>query len=291
MIRRIYIDGYKAFVNHTIEFDRLAFLAGGNGTGKSGHFEVVRAIQRLVLDGERVEEVFPPSTFSQFTVKRRIVLELDWHSRIGPYRYRLSIVIGSGERSQIEEESLALDNRAIYRYAERTMAYEDADKGEIGIRMADDRSPLSLSAWDMNAAGILAGVSGFKAALHSIQPIRLNPFAMVDQGQPLAQTMEENGRNLAAWLTARTSDFYTAKNFVRAWERSFEREIGFRALPSEQGGRFVLDISYGTLRQSASLSELSEGQRCLIALGATLAWAKQTGQVLLLDEPDNFLSP
>ena len=66
MIRRLYIDGYKAFVNHTIEFDRMVFLAGGNGTGKSGHFDVVWAVRELVCEGKDAKKPFPPSVFTQF---------------------------------------------------------------------------------------------------------------------------------------------------------------------------------------------------------------------------------
>ena len=51
MISRIYIDNYKCFTNFEYRPGALQLLLGANGTGKTGVFEVLKALRGFIVDG------------------------------------------------------------------------------------------------------------------------------------------------------------------------------------------------------------------------------------------------
>lgn len=48
MLKRIYIDNFQCLVNFELNFDSINLFLGGNGSGKSTVFEVLRKIQTFV---------------------------------------------------------------------------------------------------------------------------------------------------------------------------------------------------------------------------------------------------
>ncbi|MHC5595275.1 MAG: AAA family ATPase, partial [Nostoc sp.] len=58
MLKRIYIDNFRGLVNFEMNFDSINLFLGGNGTGKSTVFEVLRKIQTFVSGSKNLEEIF-----------------------------------------------------------------------------------------------------------------------------------------------------------------------------------------------------------------------------------------
>ncbi|MDF5710119.1 MAG: AAA family ATPase [Nostoc sp. S4] len=55
MLKRIYIDNFRGLVNFEVNFDSINLFLGGNGTGKSTVFEVLRRIQTFVNGDRKVD--------------------------------------------------------------------------------------------------------------------------------------------------------------------------------------------------------------------------------------------
>jgi len=59
MLKRLYVHNYKCLVNFEINFDRdISLFLGTNGSGKSTVFEVLTKLRRVIVDEEKVENVF-----------------------------------------------------------------------------------------------------------------------------------------------------------------------------------------------------------------------------------------
>ncbi|KJV06625.1 AAA family ATPase [Methylocucumis oryzae] len=54
MLKRLYIHNYKCLVNFEIHFDQdVSLFLGGNGSGKSTVFEVLKKIIDMVLEEKK----------------------------------------------------------------------------------------------------------------------------------------------------------------------------------------------------------------------------------------------
>ena len=290
MIRRLYLDGYKAFVNHTIEFDRLVFLAGGNGTGKSGHFDAIEAVRNLVVEGKPVAECFPPSCFSQFSKplggeNPRIVVEMDMETFATTFEY-VVIVERSPAGIEIHSERLLSRTETLYEY-EGGLATVATDRDSVAmVSISSHRSGLPLI---RNVTGGRGG-PGFLTSVSTISNVRLNPWTFANGSSPAKAHLIRDGGNLAGWLADQMADFTKAAMIVERWTRALGVSVNPRFVNSPEGNVFELELRYGRETQTARLSDLSEGQRCLLAIHALLADIEADGGTLLLDEPDNFLS-
>lgn len=55
MLKRLYIDNFRCFVNFEYKPERKQLLLGANGSGKSSLLDAVRAVQAFVCgDGGRI---------------------------------------------------------------------------------------------------------------------------------------------------------------------------------------------------------------------------------------------
>lgn len=85
MLKRLYIDNFRCFVNFEIVFQNTELLLGGNGAGKSSVFAVIRKIQDFVLYHAQVVEMFTTKELTRWQT-----FELDLVHDTDFYNYRLS---------------------------------------------------------------------------------------------------------------------------------------------------------------------------------------------------------
>jgi len=52
MLKRLYIDNFRCFVNFEYKPERKQLLLGANGSGKSSLLEVIRLLKRFLAGGE-----------------------------------------------------------------------------------------------------------------------------------------------------------------------------------------------------------------------------------------------
>ncbi len=58
MLKRIHIDNFRCLVNFELNFDSINLFLGGNGSGKSTVFEVLRKLQSFILGDAKLEAIF-----------------------------------------------------------------------------------------------------------------------------------------------------------------------------------------------------------------------------------------
>lgn len=57
MLKRLYVDNYRCFVNFSLDLHPLTLLVGRNGTGKSSVLEVLFALRKLLSGAGKINDL------------------------------------------------------------------------------------------------------------------------------------------------------------------------------------------------------------------------------------------
>jgi AAA15 family ATPase/GTPase len=52
MLKEIYIDNFRRFINQRVEFSETMLIKGRNGTGKTTLIELIRRLKRFVINND-----------------------------------------------------------------------------------------------------------------------------------------------------------------------------------------------------------------------------------------------
>ena len=86
MLKRLYVHNYKCLVNFEINFDKdISLFLGANGSGKSTVFEVLTKLRRVIVNEEKVANIFDETDCPRW---------LNLKSEINDTRFELDIEIG-----------------------------------------------------------------------------------------------------------------------------------------------------------------------------------------------------
>jgi energy-coupling factor transporter ATP-binding protein EcfA2 len=111
MLKRVYIDNYRAFVNFELLLDRHQLILGLNGSGKSTLLEALGAIKKLVTRDAKLDLLFSESTHTGWQTLPQQTFELDVDLDES-YRFRLELESwGTPARTRIKREVVLCDYR------------------------------------------------------------------------------------------------------------------------------------------------------------------------------------
>lgn len=288
MLRRIYIDNFKCFINFELQLERVTLLAGQNGSGKSTLMDMVTDIPSIVLAGLPVAEFFPEETLNRWETRTTQIVELDFQVEQGLYRYRL-VVDQLEDRSRgIAQETLTLDGQLVFEYrAGEASLYRD-DKGEAARFPTGSRiSALSVVGDDRKG---FARVAKFKSHLFGMILVQANPDTMSSDARRESQDLSVDLSNFASWYRfAIQADTVASQGLFKELADVMP---GFVSMKFRSEGKSkVLVIAMrgpGDEVREFGLDELSSGQRLLVGLYAMLHF-EGSWQTWFFDEPDNFL--
>jgi predicted ATPase len=289
MLTRIYIDNFRGFVNFEYKPEQKQLLLGTNGSGKSSLLEVIRYVKQFIKgDGNP----FTQSTRTRWQDKPNQTVEIEARLDGGIYQYRMEIRFASETKQlSVNLESLKVDGAPVFELA----------NGEIHFFTNGSHQPSTLK-WETTESALHLSqfsnprvrrfVEWMNKSVHCFHidayPGKMDETADSEEEQP-----DYEVENLAGWyrylLQAKPSENVRFLNSIKT------ALDGFQALrfSSEEDGvrKLRADFEAPTRKKvSYSLSELSEGQRCLLALYMILHFAVAKGETVFIDEPDNFVS-
>lgn len=282
MLKRLYVHNYKCLVNFEINFDQdISLFLGANGSGKSTVFDVLDKLRRVIIDEEKVENVFNSFDSPRWLKSEDtdISFELDIEIGCSIYRYALAIHLGGlFVDTSIKKESLYCNNEKII--DEAVLAGD-----EETVRFDNSRSYI-----DRYGVGI---ADEFLQYLRTLFVVRISPCEMIPTIHKANAKIKLNFSNYAEWFAHLNEK---NRRGVSIFENAM-RDIlpGFDYFRIEQAGQAkVLEVEFKNTADKKDIiryyfNELSEGQKVLIALYA-LVYCSPENSIICIDEPENFLA-
>lgn len=294
MLRRIYADNYRCLVNFEFAPQQVNLLVGDNGSGKTAVFDVLEALQDIVVRGHAVDEVLPTTTLTRWDTRDVQRFELEFVAEAGTYTYTLEVEHDrKSEAAVIRRESVVFGKLTLFRFEGREVHLYD-DAGKPGASFPADPRRSFLAVLDERAEN--QRLTRFTAFVQGLWILRINPLGIAAVSRKETQWVERDGRNLVSWYRDAATAEPQAIDALRADLQATIGGLQVLRLVST-GGRakeFVASMASnaGSARQAYELSfdELSTGQRMLFALYMVLHLVVPQASVVCIDEPDNFVA-
>ena len=299
MLKKVYIHNYKCFVNFEMRFDNINLLLGKNGSGKSTLFEVLFNLQQLICDDKkRVDEIFSSADLPRigYTSEPIQKFELEVEGNGGLYSYVLELKHDPGrDKVLIWAESLTWNKQPLYKCEP-----EDSERKTLQLyddEHREDKGFVYSNRYYSNLADVgvkYTKLNWFKQRIERFFIVQINPFAMVTWFSREETHPNWNLSNYAAWFAhLNNEDRIVVSELEKELAEIFE---GFRAfnLP-RSGDQRLLNLVFKFAAADKKtvtyrFSEISAGQKVLIALYTLLYCLPETDYTLCIDEPENFLA-
>jgi predicted ATPase len=288
MLKRLYIDNFRCFVNFEYKPEQKQLLLGANGSGKSSLLDAIRFLKHF-LHG--AENPFLDTTRTRWLALSEQVFEIEALLDGKSYKYRVENRFAPNSPiSTVRSESLKVAENLVF---------EQVD-GMIHFFGGGVDAPSTLP-WKMTNSSLYlarlnnASVDRFLGWIEHVHCLRIDayPDAMADTAEGEDTLPEDELENLADWYRHLVqadpgANLATINSLGDVLE-------GFVSLQLDQLGinSRILRANFlqaGNKKIAYSLSELSDGQRQLIALYMILHALIAKGDTVFLDEPDNYIS-
>ncbi|TAF11355.1 MAG: ATP-binding protein [Nostocales cyanobacterium] len=290
MLKRIYIDNFQCLVNFELTFDSINLFLGGNGVGKSTVFDVLWRLQFFILGFSKVEGVFQGFTRTRWQTSLIQQFQIEIEGNGGTYKYELSIEHNQ-EQSYIRRENLSFNNQILLNF-EMGEVQTFNDDYITGPKYPFDWSqsilPFFLPKQDNQK------LIWFKRRMERFIIVKINPSIMSPFSEQEQMLLNPSMDNYVSWYRYISQDQGKVAELIQGLKQILN---GFVSFKFEHYGdkstflklRFANDsdrkniIEYG-------FSELSDGQRILIALYTLIYCTESEDYTLCIDEPENFLA-
>ncbi len=293
MLKRLYVDNYKCCTNFELRLGSLNLLLGGNGTGKTTVFEALRAIRLFAGLGGKSEHCFAASTLTKWQTVRQQTFEIEVAGADGDYLYRLIIAFDQNDLSTVQEESLRLNDAALIRFESGNVKLAAADAhSELSYPLEPSQSALAL----VPQSKAYEKIAWFRQFLNALIAVQINPgYGVMDSRSEREELfLNSNSSNFASWYRHISENQGMA---IKISQQISEVLDGFEHFEFERLGETWrgLKVAFaaptnGRRRIEYRFHELSDGQRALIVLYTLVIYASETGAILCIDEPENFLA-
>lgn len=300
MLTRLHITNFKTLENFSFEpTPGLSVLIGENGSGKSNLGDALHLLSRFA-SGVSMEELVSLSARSRWATNWALAFDLEFGEGDEQLQYHLLIAIDP-QTSQVRvgAEDASRNGFPVFQSSGGavTLPTMRADKplhfrfpdwdSFLGIaRTVESTEEFSLRAETVRALHRLPSLMG------GLRVFKLDPTRMSGRSEREDPTLDRDGANFGSWFRwfSRTASKGRYDSFLQSASGPLPGLVGLEAVSAGQGvtelvARFEIK---GKLCEF-TFRELSDGQRqlmCLYLLNTSI----EVGQVLLFDEPDNFLS-
>lgn len=288
MLNRVYIDNFRAFQNFEYMPEKKQLLLGVNGSGKSSMLEAIRRLKSFVKGDSNQ---FTQSTRTRWVDSSAQVFELGARLDGKRFEYRLELgyeVVTKEQRVTLER--LTVDGESVFELAEGKIRFFPNTSSSVAVPLQTNRSALPLSI--LSNDDVRRFVEWLSDHVHCFD-IDPYPGQMDDEADNEEHEPDFELNNLAGWYRSLVST-YPDENvkFRDSLRQSMDGFLTLKFSPQEDGVRKLqAEFTSPTKRRPPySISELSEGQRCLISLYMILHFLIERGDTVFVDEPDNFIA-
>lgn len=288
MVKRIYIDNFRCFVNFEYRPEQKQLLLGANGSGKSSLIDAILSVKQFIKGGENL---FTQSARTRWQDRPLQIVEIEALLDDKKYEYRVEIRFEPESRKlSLNLESLRVAGKPVFELAKGQLRFfPDGGDQPTAVPFETPKSALHLSLLSNSH------VRRFSEWMESVHCFRIDgyPGQMDEEADIEVQQPDYELANLAGWYRYLVGA-HPGENasFVRSMREVFDGFQTLRFSSGEDGVKMLRADFQGptSKRVSYSLSELSDGQRYLLALYMILHFLIAKGKTIFIDEPDNFIA-
>lgn len=292
MIKRLYVDNYRCFVNFELPLQELTLLLGLNGVGKTSVLDVMFALRRLLSGEAKItdKDAFPTPTLTRWQKRDRQVIEVDVVLGGDDLRYRLEVQHERPtRRARISLERLESNGNPLFEFK----------MGEVHLYRDDhSQGPTFGADWSESALARVpprndnCRLSRFLEFMRKVIVCGLYPSSFEAESSSEDSVLDRNASNFSAWYR---HVLLERQELVPEFTKALQDVIdGFRGIRMEKVGQdtraLIVMFDQFHERYELRLDEVSDGQRALIALYSLVRLAAGQGYTLFLDEPDNYIA-
>lgn len=301
MLTRLYATNYRCLVNFELKPTAKQLIIGRNGAGKTSVLDVLAMLRDFVARDVSCENCFGGGTRTVWQelgprpdARAEQLFEIEVNGNGGKYRYTLTV-----EQWPIEEiprvkgESLDFNGEPLLRFVEgKVSVFSDPhNTAPISEFPSSPRRSAVASADDVPKVNPKLG--WFRRWMGRLLEVQINPWAMSARSERESRYPNKDLSNFADWY--RHLRLERGDAVFKALRDLNEALPGFETLDAVEAGLGVRVLRAFIRSESGRgdefiFSDLSEGQRVLIALYVLLNCAVGDDRLLLIDEPDNFLA-
>lgn len=289
MLTRIYIDNFRSFLNFEYRPKRKQLLLGPNGSGKSSLLGAIRLLKQFVKGDSNP---FTQVTRTRWQDRPLQVIEIEANLDGDVFEYRVEIRFADVTKEQsVTLERLKVSGETVFELADGQIRFFPSSNSgaAMTVPFQTNRSALQLSFWSN------PNVQRFIGWLHRVHCFDIDayPGTMDESSDSIESEPDFELDNLAGWYRYLVLT-YPDEN-VKFLASLRECLDGFQTLKvsSEEDGVRKLRAEFLAPTQKKvgyAIAELSPGQRYLIALYMILHFLIMRGDIVFIDEPDNFIS-
>lgn len=289
MLKRIYIDNFRCLVNFELSVEAINLLLGVNGSGKSAIFEVLQKIQAFVSGKGKVEQIFKLAYCTRWQTSQLQSFELEINGNGGNYKYELAVEHDKqGSKTRVFHERLWFDNKPLIKFegGEVQLYYDNYGKGPVYPFDWSQSIFPSIMAREDNKK-----LTWFKERLDRFIIVQIIPPMMVDDSEQEEKILSPYLENYVSWYRYLSQDQGKTFELMQILKEVIDDFAYFKFEKAGKQNR-ILEVYFAQKHGNLGyrLSELSDGQKALIALWTLITCTKSEDYTLCLDEPENFLA-
>jgi len=295
MLKRVYIDNFRCFVNFELALGQEQLILGLNGSGKSTLLDALRALKTLVTGDAQPDLLFPYSSRTrwQSLPQQTFELQVDLDAS---YRLRLELDSwGRPQKTRIKREVVFCNERRVFEFLEGEVhLFNNEFEHKVNYPFDWFRSALAT----VQARPENTLLMKFKNWMESLHCLELNPHAMSKLTEHEELEPASDMSNFASWYRHVSQESGGAASKLR--DNLSQIIPGFESLDLSLAGansriltaKFALPSSVNPRAgYPVAFDELSDGQRVLICLYALLNFVVDGHTCIFLDEPENYIAP
>lgn len=292
MLKRIYIDNFRCFVNFELPLESINLFLGPNGAGKSTVFDVLRKIQRFI-NGDKVYTLFSSFDLTRWHPSSTHTFKLEFERKNELYKYELAVEHSSDGTShpKIAYERIWVNNQPLLKFEAGTVQLYTDDYSESSNYAFNQNQSVTPS---IPVRRDNTKLHWLKKRIDRLIVVQINPMLMSEKSNQEETLLSSQTENFVSWyrhvsqnqgkvneITNALQEVLDGFDFFKFdGEGKQERLLGLRFSNKNNEG---ISVKYG-------FDELSDGQRVLIALYALIYYARSEDYTLCIDEPENFVA-
>ncbi len=234
---------------------------------------------------------FTQSTRTRWLSSSTQVFEVEAELNSKKFEYRLELGYAGVTKGQpVTLERLTVNGGTVFELAEGKIRFFPSTTQSVAVPLQTNRSALHLSVLSNDDVRLFVEWLSDHVHCFDIDPY---PGQMDETADNEEREPDFELNNLAGWYRSLVATFPDENvKFLDSLKRCMDGFLTLKFSSQEDGVRKLRAefTSPTKKRVSYSISELSEGQRCLISLYMILHFTIERGDTVFVDEPDNFIA-